>query len=49
MSDMSQYLAQIFTINVSIFVAVEHPEGVRIFFNLRGREALVGVLHPVWR
>ena len=49
MSDMSQNLPQIFPVNVSIFVAVKHPEGVRIFFNLRGTEALVVVLHPAWR
>ena len=49
MSDMSQYLPEIFPINVSILVTVKLPESVGIFFNLRGSEALVVVLHPVWR
>ena len=48
-SDMSQYLPKIFPINVTILVAVKLPEGVGIFFNLRGTEALVVVLHPAWR
>ena len=48
MSDMSQYFPQIFPINVSILVVVKQPESVRIFFNLRGSEALVVLLHPVW-
>ena len=46
---MSQYFPQIFPINVSILVAVKQSESVRIFFNLRGSEALVVVLHSVWR
>ena len=48
MSDMSKYFAEIFPVNVSIFVRVKPPEGGGIFLDLGGRETLVVVLHPVW-
>ena len=48
MSDMSKYFAEIFPVNVSIFVRVKPPEGGGIFLDLGGRETLVMILHPVW-
>ena len=49
MSDMSENFAQIFPINVSIFVRVKPPESGGILLDLTGCEAGLVVLHPVWR